>query len=170
MREFKMEHIAGILTALQNNWFALAVLILIMFLLTYGVKKGVISFNGKGLKVGIQDKERTIIRYQMQYVNAVLDGTVKDIPVRLNEGLHHYRTKYIIGKVKDLFEEMIVYNHITNSEDYISIKQELAYNLVIKLTDDDFFRKPDFKDYMYKLVKDIILKLVTIRENETNGK
>ena len=164
-----MEHIAGILTALQNNWFALTVLLVLIGLITYGVRKGVVSFNGKGLKVGIQDKERTIIRYQMQFVNAKLDGTVKDIPVRLNEGLHHYRAKYIIGKVKDLFEEMIIYNHISNTEDYISIKQELAYNLVIKLTDDEFFRKPEFKDYMDKLVRDIILKLVTIRENE-NGK
>ena len=165
-----MEHIAGILTALQNNWFALTVLLVLIGLITYGIRKGVISFNGKGLKVGIQDKERTIIRYQMQYINAVLDGTIKDIPPRLNEGLHHYRTKYIIGKVKDLFEEAIIYNHISGTEDYISIKQELAYNLVIKLTDDDFFKKPAFKDYMYKLVKDIILKLVTIRENETYGK
>lgn len=164
-----MEHIAEILAALQNNWFALTVLLVLIGLITYGVRKGAISFNGKGLKVGIQDKERTIIRYQMQFVNAKLDGTVKDIPVRLNEGLHHYRTKYIIGKVKDLFEEMIIYNHISNTEDYISIKQELAYNLVIKLTDDEFFRKPEFKDYMDKLVRDIILKLVTIRENE-NGK
>lgn len=164
-----MEHIAGILTALQNNWFALTVLLVLIGLITYGVRKGVVSFNGKGLKVGIQDKERTIIRYQMQFINARLDGTIKDIPVRLNEGLHHYRTKYIIGKVKDLFEEMIIYNHISNTEDYISIKQELAYNLVIKLTDDEFFRKPEFKDYMDKLVRDIILKLVTIRESE-NGK
>lgn len=147
----------------------LVTVLLILVGVFFAVKYGFISFQGKGLRVGIQDKERTIIRYQMQYINARLDGTIRDIPSRLNEGLHHYRTKYIIGKIKDVFEEMVIYNHIDDSDDYISVKQEIIYNMVINLTDDEFFRKPDFKIYINELVKSIIKKLVVIREHQ-NGK
>ena len=148
----------------------LSLALIIIVLLLIAIKKGYISFNGHGLKVGdYQDKERTIIRNQMQFISAKLDGTVKDIPTRLNEGLHHYRTKYIIGKVKDLFEEMIIYNHINDSPAYVAVKQEMAYSLVIKLTEDDFFKKPQFKDYIYKLVEDCIKSLISIRE-QSNGK
>lgn len=153
----------------SNGLWSLLAVVLIIGLVAYLIKKGTISFNGKGLKVGIQDNERTTLRHQMQYMNTVLDGTIKDIPARLREGLHYYRAKYIIGKVKDVFEEAIIYNHIENDEEYVSMKQEIVYNTILKLTDDDYFKKPEFRKYTDDLTKNLIKRFVSIRE-KYNGK
>jgi hypothetical protein len=119
-----MEHASGILAAISGNWVLLIIIALVLAVAIIAVKKGWISFQGKGFSVGIQDKEREIIRTQIQYVNTRLDGTIRDLPQHLTEGLHYYRTKYIISKVKDLCEEAIIYNHIKEGS-YVSLKQEI---------------------------------------------
>ena len=141
---------------------------IVLLIAAIAVKKGKLSFKGHGLEIGAGDQERQIIRQQMQYINTVLDGTIADIPVRLKEGLHYYRTKYIISKVKDIYEETIIYNHITDDDEYIHLKQEIVYNTVLKLTDDDYFKKPQFKEYLYKLVEENIKRLVVIRKHYSN--
>lgn len=148
-----------------NGVFALGFALIVIIVIVYLIKKGILSFEGKGFQVGkVAGTERQIMRMQMQYVNTRLDATIKDVPPHLREGLHYYRTKYIISKVKDLFEETIIYNHISDDEEYILLKQELAYNLVVKLTDDEYFMKPEFKDFMYDLVKEMVKRIVRIRK------
>lgn len=162
-----MEHASGILAAISGNWVLLIIIALVLAAGIIAVKKGWISFQGKGFYVGIQDKEREIIRTQIQYINTRLDGTIRDLPAHLTEGLHYYRTKYVISKVKDLYEEAIIYNHIKEGS-YVSLKQEIIYNTILDLTVDDFFKKPEFKEYLYKLVEETFKRLIEIRNNNSN--
>ena len=144
----------------------LITLIIILTGITICAKKGIISFNGKGLRIGYSEKERSIIRKQLQYLNTAADASLQFLPPRLKEGLHYYRAKYIVSKYKDLLEETIIYNHIEDTEDYIELKQEIAYNLIMKLTDDEFFKKDEFKKYIYDLTETIIRRFVKIRRME----
>ena len=156
-------NVSGIIAAISGNWAVVVIVLLVLISVIISVKKGWISFQGKGLSVGIQDKERDIIRSQIQYINTRLDGTIRDLPQSLIEGPKYYRTKYIISKVKDVFEESIIYNHIKDGI-YITLKQEIIYNTILDLTEDEYFKKPEFKEYLYKLVEDLYKRLLDIRD------
>ena len=58
----------------------------------------------------------------------------------------------------------IMYNHITDDDEYIALKQETAYSMIMKVTDDDYFRSPEFKKYLDELVAKIIKRFVKIRK------
>lgn len=160
-----MEHISSILSTLNESKFTLILVVAILGLLTYLIKTGILSFKGHGLKVGFDNEdERAIIRLQMEYMATVLDGTIVTLPNELKEGPSYYRAKYIISKVKDLFETIIVHNHIKDDEEYISIKQELVYNTILKLTDAEYFQTEEFKKYINNLVSNLIKKFTKIRK------
>lgn len=142
---------------------------IILFTLVIGVKKGWISFKGKGFKVGLEENERNTVRKQVQYVETVLDGTIRDLPkdiIEGHDGYGYYRGKYIISKIKDIYEDIIHLNHIENNDDYIDIKFEIVYNSVLKLTDDEFFKTEQFKKYIRDLNEKLIKRLYKIRHGE----
>lgn len=133
------------------------------------VKKGWISFRGKGFNVGLEENERNVVRKQVQYVETILDGTIRDLPNELiegHDGYGYYRCKYIIGKIKDVYEDIIHLNHIENNDDYIDIKFEIVYNSILKLTDDEFFKTEQFKNYMRDLNEKLIKRLYKIRHGD----
>lgn len=158
-----MEWLATILNG--SNGLALIILVALVIGLIYrGIKKGTFSFNGHGVTIGqTRENELRIVREQLQHMERIADATINDIPAHLREGLHYYRAKYVISKFKDFMEVLIIYNHITKDETYVSLKQQEAYALVMKITDDEFFKTEEFKAYMFKLVKDIICSLVDVR-------
>lgn len=157
-----MEWVTNIINGSNGKFVIIFISIVVLFAII-GIKKGFINLNIKGIKIGARETELKVLRVQMQTMNTRLDATIKQIPPHLREGLHYYRAKYIISKVKDIFEETLVYNHITDDDLYINLKQELVYNTVLKLTDDEFFTKENFKEYLYKLVEDLIKQFVRIR-------
>ena len=99
----------------------------------------------------------------------IADGTIRDLPKKFQEGNSYYRSKYVISKFKDIFETAIMYNHITDDEEYISLKQEIAYSMIMKVTDDDYFRTPEFQKYLNELVEKIIKRFVKIRKTYNRG-
>lgn len=156
-----MEHIATILTS--SNLIPLAVIAVTLILLAaFLSRKGYFSFHGKGLSVGRDEIERKIMRQQSQYLTTAADATIRDLPPEIQKD--YYRCKYTISKFKDIFEEAIMYNHITDDEEYISLKQEIALNLILKITEDDFFKTEGFKKYLDALVEKIIKRFVKIRK------
>lgn len=128
-----------------------------------GVKQGWFKFKGKGITIGEDENERRIIRQQIEYSEAACNALIRTLPIK-EQNLDIYRTKYIIEKVFDELVKTISFNHISNDESYISVKQEVIYNLVLSRTEKDFFKTEDFKEYVFKWVKDIIKMLVSIRE------
>lgn len=125
-----------------------------------GIKKKWWSFKGKGFVIGADENERRIIRQQMEYTHVKCDSIISYLP----EGLDHYRSLYVISKYEDFIQNMIIYNHIKNDSEYIQLKYEMAYSLVLKLTENKYFRSEEFKKWFYDLVRDMIDRLVTIRQ------
>lgn len=154
-----MEWLATILTS-QNAFLILVTLVVLILLLAFLAKKGLVSFDAKGLKVGMSECERSIVRRQLEFVDIVLDSTFRDIP----KNLQNDHGLVVISKVKDEFEKMIVFNHITDDDDYLELKQEVVLATVLKNTIDPYFKTPEFADYMNALTKKIIKRLVKIRQ------
>ena len=50
-----------------NSWMFLLFLVFAIFILTKMSKSGLLSFKGKGLRIGSDETERTIIRNQSQW-------------------------------------------------------------------------------------------------------
>jgi len=157
-----MDWLANLING-TNGIFALLFGLVALVILVYLVKSGMLNFNAKGLSISTRERELDLIRKQIQYVNNRMDATIRDLPVRLTEGLHYYFAKYVISKVKDCFEEAIIYNNMEEGS-YIELKQELIYNVVLKITKDDYFKSPEFKVYLYDLVEKTLQKLITLRK------
>lgn len=138
------------------------VLVLVVFAII-GIKQGWFRFRGKGITIGDDERERTIIRQQIEYSESACNALIRTLPIK-EQDLDIYRTKYIIEKVFDELVKTISFNHISNDESYVSVKQEVIYNMVLSSTEKDFFKTDDFKNYVFKWVKDIIKRLVNIRE------
>ena len=135
----------------------------IIIVVIVGVKKGWFTFKGKGFTIGADENERRIIRQQIEYSEAACNALIGTLPIK-EQNLDIYRTKYIIEKVFDELVKTISFNHISNDEAYVSVKQEVIYNLVLSRTEKDFFKTEEFKEFAFKWVKDVIKKLVSIRE------
>ena len=96
-------------------------------------KKGLISFKGKGLKIGHSDEEeRTIIRTQVQWCEADCKDMLRELTKGLPEGveMNEYKAKYTIERVLDCLVQIVVFNHITLEPTYIKLKQDLIWSVV----------------------------------------
>lgn len=139
----------------------LLIVIVVSFIL---LRTGVLQVKTKSIQLGkasIEENERKIMRQQMSFLHISAEG----IASRLPSNLDVWRTKYIVAKVCDVLEEAILYNHIERGDEkYISIKQKLAYNAVIKRSEDDYFKTQEFHDLCDKFVRDMLNEFVNIRE------
>lgn len=158
-----MDQVSNLING-TNGLFVLGFLLILLIVGTVLIKKGILSFSGHGLSIGGDEQERKIMRQQSEYLTMIADGTIRDLPKHLVEGPSYYRSKYTISKFKDIFESAIMYNHITDDEEYIQLKQEIAYSMILKVTEDDFFKTSEFKNYLNKLVEKIIKRFVKIRK------
>lgn len=128
-----------------------------------GVKQGWFKFKGKGITIGEDENERRIIRQQMEYCHTKCDSLISYLP----KGLDYYRCLYVISRFEDFLQQIIIYNHIKNDTEYIQLKYEMAYSLILKKTDNEYFRSEEFKKWFYDLVREIIDRLMTIRQTYT---
>ena len=126
------------------------------------VKKGLISFKGKGLKVGNSDTERTIVRNQIMFVKTEISDFYNKIPNF--EGRDDWRLKYIMEKCIDVFVDAISLNHITTEPVYLELKCRAVWDEVLQNADNDNILTEDFKKVVYDETKLIIEKLIDIRE------
>ena len=125
-------------------------------------KRGLISFKGKGLKVGNNDTERTIIRNQIMFVKTEISDFYIKIPNF--EGRDDWRLKYIMEKCLDVFVDAISLNHITTEPVYMELKCRAVWDEVLQNADNAHILSDDFKKVVYDETKRIIEKLIEIRE------
>lgn len=147
----------------STNGIILSVLLFAIFiLLLVSIKKGIISFKGFGVTVGINgEAERNIIRQQVEWTNIFLSSFVKDLS---EPGLDEWRTKYVIERIYDEVVDWITFNHITDRGDYIRIKQDKVWYLIKSLTEKERFESPEFHNTVNEVVRVIITQLIKIRE------
>ena len=165
-----MEWLASVLNN-PNSWKSFIFFFITLITLIILVKKGIISFKGKGLTVGNNDErdiERTIIRSQIQYVKSAISDFYDDIPNF--EGRDEWRLRYICEKIISVFTDIISFNHISKEKIYVQMKQASIWAVIINNTTADIMTSDEFKDVVYANVAEILDKLIEIREYYKNEK
>lgn len=155
------ESIGNILTS-GNAVAVLLTLIVLVVIIAILAKKGIFQFNGKGVTIGDNEDERAVIRQQTEWSQLFIQS-MRQLPIF--EGSDTYHTLYILEKAFDEVLSWIVFNHISDSENYISIKQEKVWNLIQTLVEDKKFTSDDFKQIIYNNTEVLIKRLVHIRKN-----
>ena len=139
-------------------------IVLTIIVLAVLAKLNMFSFSGKFLRIGaIKDNERSVMRRQLKYMSAYFDSLIPELP----EGLDFYRTKYVVSKCKDFFEDMIVFNHISNSDTYINIKKMEFQSLILGLTENEYFRSEEWKKKAEAITVELVNNLVKIRQEDS---
>lgn len=153
--------IKSVLTG-QNALAVLITIIVLVIILAILAKKGIFQFNGKGVTIGDNEDERAVIRQQTEWSQLFIQS-MRQLPIF--EGSDTYHTLYILEKAFDEVLSWIVFNHISDSENYISIKQEKIWNLIQTLVIDKKFTTEEFKQIIYDSTETLIKRLVHIRKN-----
>lgn len=152
-----------------SSFYGVIILLIIMIVSYILLRTGKLQIKTKSMRLGkadIEENERKIMRQQMSFLHISAEGIISRLPSNLDI----WRTKYIIAKVCDVLEEAILYNHIERGDEkYISIKQKLAYNAVVKRSEDDYFKTQEFHDLCDKFVRDMLNEFVNIREVYSKG-
>lgn len=146
----------------ENFWKAVVSIGALVVLFAVLVKKGLISFKGKGLKVGNNDTERTIIRNQIMFCKTEISDFYNKIPDF--EGRDDWRLKYIMEKCLDVLVDAISLNHVTLEPVYLELKCRAVWDEVLQNADNANILTDDFKKVVYDETKLIIGKLIEIRE------
>ena len=156
-----MEWLASILNN-PNSWKSFIFFFITLIILIILVKKGIISFKGKGLTVGNNETERTIIRNQIMFVNTEISDFYNKIP--FFDGRDEWRLKFIMEKCLDVFIDAISLNHMTLEPMYVELKCRAVWDEVLQNADNPTILSDDFKKTIYDETKKIIEKLISIRE------
>lgn len=160
-----MDNNMGWLSTILTSGNAIPLVIaaaLLICLIAFLAKKGIIKFKGKGLSVGNDEMERTIIRNQIMFCKTEISDFYSKIPYF--EGRDDWRLKYIMEKCLDVFVDAISLNHITLEPVYIELKCRAVWDEVLQNAEDPRILTDEFKKVIYDETKRIIEKLIAIRE------
>lgn len=155
------ENLTKILTSSNAVPILITFVVIILIVAILG-KKGLLTFDIKGIKLGQSELERTIIRQQSEWAKLYCDSMEPRLPHP--EGYDIWKSKYILECVYDEILTWITYNHITTNDSYIEIKQNKLIFLITSLTVKKDYQTEEFNDIIRKETKFIISKLVQIRE------
>lgn len=157
------EAILGVFTSGNFLQIVLGIAVLVI-LFSVLVKKGLISFKGKGLKVGHSDEEeRTIIRTQIQWCEADVESMLREIvnnSMEANDNI--YKACYTVEKVLDELVKIVIFNHITLEPQYIKLKQDLIWSTVSKINPEPVWDK--LEPIIRERVENAIRNLYEIRQ------
>lgn len=160
-----MEWLASVING-KNAIPIIIIAILLIVIIAILAKKGIVSFNGFGLKIDNGDEERdierTIIRSQIQYVKSAVSDFYDDIPNF--EGRDEYRLRFICEKIISVFTDIISFNHISREKIYTEMKQASVWAVIINNTTADIMTSDEFKDVVYTKTAEMLDKLIEIRE------
>lgn len=154
-------------TALQvvltsdNFWKTVVGIGTLVVLIAILAKKGLISFKGKGLKVGNNEVERTIIRNQIMFCKTEISDFYTKVPDF--EGRDEWRLKYIMEKCLDVLVDAISLNHVTLEPVYVDLKCRAVWDEILQNAGCANILTDDFKKVVYDETKHIIEKLIEIR-------
>lgn len=155
--------IQSILSSTAGIYIAIGLLLYLMF----SIKKGTISFHGKGLDIGkSKEEERTILRDQLELVSTMCESTFGDLP----EELQNDKGKYIVCKTADVYELAVINNNMSLDSSYVNLKYELVYATILKRSNKPFFRSQEFQEYLKEFNEKLIANLLEIRKQREDKK
>ena len=155
------EAISQVLTS-ANAWEVLIFLVAIVIFAIVLVKSGTVAINTKHLRIGQAEKEREIIRRQVEAAHDFIMSIEGKIPEKPEYG--GYFTKYILERVYDKVIEWVMFNHITDTPMYVQDKQATICNLVYTFSISEEYKTPEFKNRMCNWTSELITRLVRTRE------
>ena len=144
----------------DNSATVLFFLVIIILLLAHLSNKGVFKWHTEKLTIGASENERAIIRQQVEWAELEIESLAS---AEIFSHVDEWRTKYILEKLFDEILQWIIFNHIKDSPEYISIKQEKIWNMTQTLVVREEFRSDEFKAFIYKEVDKIIKRLIFLR-------
>lgn len=145
--------------SIQTLSFLLAVIILAFTL----VKMNFLRVQTPHLKIGTDEKERAVIRQQIEWAYNYINGLYGIISTQYPY-LEPLKTKYVLECIYDEVVNWISFNHITRSDMYIMVKQEKICGLVFSMDVNADLKSDKFRDFMNGWTREIINRLVDIRE------
>lgn len=156
-----MEALTAFITS--PSIFSLVFVLLVIGLLYLAAKKGLISYNAHGVKVGNSEEERAraLIRNQWEYACSACDAQFYKVRRYCKSDEH---CKYLVAKVTDIFQQMSVYNHISMDADYIKAKQGLVLQAIRKRAEDTHFWSSEFEDCCNKFVYETIKAMYDMKK------
>jgi hypothetical protein len=145
------------------GFFLLVLIIVAVFLL----KSNIIQIHTQAVSTGYADRERNIIRQQLDYVELHLEDAEANLPK--DPDYDKRLGREIVLEVKNVYTKWIACNHINRSNEYVSLKQKELLAVVNSMTVNERYKGEDFKKYIKDDTKETILELIKIREQFTNS-
>lgn len=154
------ETLGKVLTS-PNAWGVLVFAAAVVAAAVFAVKSGAVAVRTKSLRIGGDERERAIIRQQTEWAHVFIMSLESKVTADTDRG---YFAKYILESVYDKVVEWITFNHITTNSAYIEIKQEQICALVYSNGVKEQFKTKEFKQRMCGWTRELIERLVQIRE------
>lgn len=148
------------IVSLADNKSVVTLVVALVIMAVFLVKKGWFRLSTKSVTIG-EHVSRDLLRNQWEYAASSCEAQYTKIREYCKSD---EEARYIISKVNDIFQSMIVYNNITESENYVKSKQVLVLNNIQRLTSDEHFFSPEFKECCNKFVENLIKDLVRMKK------
>lgn len=147
-----------------NAWLILIFIAFMTFVVIQMSKSGLLSIKAKGLRLGSDEKELTVVRNQSQWSYLYIMSLKGKLIDENSDEKTRLICEVVLEKVYDKIIDWITYNHINSSISYIQIKQSEIKCLVYSQDIEEQFKTPEFEERMNAWVKEAILKLIDIRK------
>lgn len=149
--------------SVSTNAPIVVVFLLFMAIMAWAMaRKGLFNIHTDAVTLGAADKERQIIRVQMEWIITHLEGL--EASISKPEGYDSWRGKCVIEKLYDYYVDRITQNHITNSTEYVEIVQSNVMAIVDSLTVFPEYKTEEFKEMLKQDTRFCIEKLIQIRK------
>lgn len=157
----------GLATLWQNPIAIITVSVLVfllVFLIVRAARKGLFSFSKGGISIGIADREREVLRTQLDRAGSAIAGFYNKCGFKRDD----YRKLYIMSECEDIIYRAIAVNHINVSPTYIALKQELVWSVICQYAEVN--PSEDFHNQVNTALEKLIRELVDIRTYINEGK
>lgn len=157
----------GLATLWQNPIAIIVVAVLIfalVFMIIKAAKKGLFSFSKGGISIGIADREREIIKTQLEKAESSIAGFYNKMGYKRDD----YKKLYIMSEVEDLLYKAVAINHINVSPTYIGLKQDAVWSVICQHSNDNL--SEEFHRQVNEALEKLIRELVEIRVFISGGK
>lgn len=157
----------GLATLWQNPIAIIVVAVLIfalVFMIIKAAKKGLFSFSKGGISIGIADREREIIKTQLDKAESAITSFYNKMGFKRDD----YRKLYIMSEVEDLLYKAVAVNHINTSPTYVSLKQDAVWSTICSHAEVNPGEELHTK--VNEALEKLIRELVDIRLYITSGR
>ena len=132
----------------------------LIILLAYLVKKGIFSFKGKGLTVGISNEEElSIVRKQIEFCK-IHSENLSNMLLSYFKNDNEWHIKYVSELIFDMWIKAISFNNITKDSFYIQNKFEIIWSILSR----EGLKDETIKKYIKNECKKVVERLVDIKE------